>query len=288
MVGHVVFSVWLNFERLMLQLEDDEHLDMCMLSAAAASPLSPPSYSEAIRSPGHQDEPSIWTTPISAPSPAARSQLRLDVDRSTAQFGAVASPSPSGLNESLGFGRLSDSMSSDGFGVHRSVASDISMNTPRKKEYRNWNPPMLGNLPDDFLRLIPRDTARAVKPDDKMANLTSTPINVMSMTDARPKIHKSRSKSDKSSRSFSFTTKDAKEKDSKSRSVEKKSKSSDKITRSLSLVEEGHKSSAKHKDHGLSPRQHSVVGLLILLSFLKRQLDFEQTFCHITLHLPSL
>lgn len=24
------------------------------------------------------------------------------------------------------------------------------------RSYRNWNPPMLGNLPDDFLRILPQ------------------------------------------------------------------------------------------------------------------------------------
>lgn len=25
--------------------------------------------------------------------------------------------------------------------------------------YRNWNPPLLGNLPEDFLRILPQQTA---------------------------------------------------------------------------------------------------------------------------------
>lgn len=27
--------------------------------------------------------------------------------------------------------------------------------------YRNWNPPLLGNLPEDFLRILPQQTAPA-------------------------------------------------------------------------------------------------------------------------------
>lgn len=27
---------------------------------------------------------------------------------------------------------------------------------PSQRRYRNWNPPLLGNLPDDFLRILPQ------------------------------------------------------------------------------------------------------------------------------------
>ncbi|WAR02434.1 CUED1-like protein [Mya arenaria] len=258
--------------------EHEDHMDTSLLAAAAApltqSADSPPSYSEAIRSPGTRDGPqSIWTTPISSSQPPInRNQLRLDVDSRSEHFGATSGLSPSGLaarhNTSPGFGFSPSQESSGAFGVHISSTGDIqNLNTSRKREFRNWNPPMLGNLPEDFLRLIPPDTSRAgsscAKSEqmDNMASLTSTPVNVKSMSDARPKIHKSRSKSEKVSRSFSLSTKDGKDKDAaKSRSSEKKSKSSDKFTRSFSLVEETPKSSgARHKDKGLSPGKHSVI-----------------------------
>lgn len=31
--------------------------------------------------------------------------------------------------------------------------------TPVSRHYRNWNPPLLGNLPEDFLRILPQQTA---------------------------------------------------------------------------------------------------------------------------------
>ncbi|NXU85466.1 CUED1 protein, partial [Xiphorhynchus elegans] len=31
--------------------------------------------------------------------------------------------------------------------------------TPASRHYRNWNPPLLGNLPEDFLRILPQQTA---------------------------------------------------------------------------------------------------------------------------------
>ncbi|XP_010158640.1 PREDICTED: CUE domain-containing protein 1, partial [Eurypyga helias] len=31
--------------------------------------------------------------------------------------------------------------------------------TPVTRRYRNWNPPLLGNLPEDFLRILPQQTA---------------------------------------------------------------------------------------------------------------------------------
>ncbi|XP_054022398.1 CUE domain-containing protein 1 [Dryobates pubescens] len=30
--------------------------------------------------------------------------------------------------------------------------------TPGRRRYRNWNPPLLGNLPEDFLRILPQQT----------------------------------------------------------------------------------------------------------------------------------
>lgn len=30
--------------------------------------------------------------------------------------------------------------------------------TPAPGRYRNWNPPLLGNLPEDFLRILPQQT----------------------------------------------------------------------------------------------------------------------------------
>ncbi|NWS96924.1 CUED1 protein, partial [Mionectes macconnelli] len=36
--------------------------------------------------------------------------------------------------------------------------------TPAPGHYRNWNPPLLGNLPEDFLRILPQQTASTQTP----------------------------------------------------------------------------------------------------------------------------
>lgn len=249
----------------------DDHDVAAGGGAGVGAEDSPPSYSEAMRTPGPADQTqSIWTTPIGQPKLPSRNQLTLQVDSHSEPLGAMASLSPTGLpgGASAGLG-FSPTTESGSFSIQRTNTSD-SQNTARKREYRNWNPPMLGNLPDNFLRLMLPDSGPAsTKSDnDRTANMSATPgVGVMSLTDARPKVHKSRSKSEKVSRSLSMGTKDAKDKDSKSRSSEKKSKSSEKLSRSFSLADGSQKSSgARHKDRhgGLSPpshsRNHTVVG----------------------------
>ncbi|XP_077167707.1 CUE domain-containing protein 1 isoform X2 [Paroedura picta] len=36
----------------------------------------------------------------------------------------------------------------------------LNSNGPQVQRYRNWNPPLLGNLPDDFLRILPQQMDR--------------------------------------------------------------------------------------------------------------------------------
>ncbi|KAL4224351.1 CUE domain containing [Mactra antiquata] len=232
---------------------------------------SPPSYSEAMRTPGPTDQAhSIWTTPIGPPKIQSRNQLKLEVDSHPEPLGAMARLSPTGLQSNLstpGLGFSTSSNTHDGFSVQRSSVTDLN-STCRKREYRNWNPPMLGTLPDDFLRLMLPDTklgTPSAKSDtDKTSNLSTTPVNVLSLSDTRPKIHKNRSKSDKLSHHSSLTGSDMK--DSKSRSSEKKSKSSsDKVQRSFSLME-GKSSGARHKDKhssGHSPSRSKNHGVII-------------------------
>ncbi|XP_053376429.1 uncharacterized protein LOC128547506 [Mercenaria mercenaria] len=238
------------------------------LAAVGGTEDSPPSYSEAMRTPGPTDQTqSIWTTPIGQPVLPSRNQLKLEVDSHPEPQGAMARLSPSGLPGDAGAGLgFSPVMESHNFSVHRTNSCD-NQTTSLKKEFRNWNPRMLGNLPDDFLRLMLPDsklgTPSAKSDIDRTANLSATPVSVMSLTDARPKIHKGRSKSEKFSRSLSMGTKDAKE--SKSKGSEKKNKSSEKISRSFSVVDGPQKTSgARQKDRnsGLSPsrsRNHSVI-----------------------------
>lgn len=247
-----------------------DHTDTSMMATAAIQAVdSPPSYSEAIKNPGSQDRPSsIWTTPIRPMSVGHlgnRSQLDLDLDSSVEPLGALggmARLSPSGLQSrsSSGMGLSPTQDRASPFSVHRSSVSDFtSGNTTRKREFKNWNPPMLGNLPDDFLRIMSpeKSSSPCAKSDfERLSNLTTTPVNVMSLTDARPKIHKSRSKSDKMSKSFSASTKDGGDK-------EKRSRSGDKLVRSFSVADETAKlKGARHKDRHLSPSHRSVVSCM--------------------------
>lgn len=249
-------------------LKYGNHTDTTLLAAAAVID-SPPSYSEAMKNPGSKDRPSsIWTTPIRPMSTGQlgnRNQLDLDTDSSIEPLGALggmSSLSPLSL-PTRGSGL--DFTPPSAFGGNQSSASDLnsSMSTSRKREFRNWNPPMLGNLPDDFLRIMSPDkpSSPCANSDfERLSNLTTTPVNVMSLSDARPKIHKSRSKSEKGSRSFSLSTKEGSEKESKTKSSDRKSKSGDKVVRSFSVVEDTTRSKgARQKDRHLSPSHRSVV-----------------------------
>lgn len=265
------------------QRYDDHGLAAGGLAAAggvASSEDSPPSYSEAMRTPGPADQAqtSIWTTPIGQPklpTRLSRNQMQLEVDSHPEPLGAMARLSPTGLATSsmaaIGFSSVSESGNT--FNSFHRTNSLESQGV--KKEFRNWNPPMLGNLPDDFLRLKDSNSGfSGAKLDiDRTENLSTTPVNVMSLTDARPKVHKSRSKSEKVSRSVSMGTKEGKE---KSRGSDRKSKSSDKMSRSFSLVDGSQKSGVRHKDihTEVSPtrsRNHAVVGIKKMLTYLSRE-----------------
>ena len=186
---------------------------------------------------GTQQAPtqSIWTTPIGQSFPGKSTTDSV----SSQDFIGGAATGSSGLN----------------FNVQRSSISEtrnISDTTQRKKEFKNWNPPMLGSLPDDFLRftLVEGQGNSAKQGSERKLNLSATPVNVMSLTDARPKVHKSR-KSDKLSKSFSVSHRDWKEKDTKC--SEKKSKS-DKMLRSMSVKDDG---SILHSQGQKVSRSHS-------------------------------
>ncbi|NXN21874.1 CUED1 protein, partial [Nycticryphes semicollaris] len=51
--------------------------------------------------------------------------------------------------------------------------------TPAPGRYRNWNPPLLGNLPEDFLRILPQQTAgtqvRLIAPSSSCPSSTGSP-----------------------------------------------------------------------------------------------------------------
>lgn len=275
---------------------------------------SPPSYTEAMRSNTHQDQPvtqSIWTTPILPKSPEIQPQASatsglpplnlLDLD-----IGALASAesqispgnriSPSlPANTGLGYKpdeKLQRNSSSTGI---KTRTSQQDQNTRTKHVYRNWNPPMLGNLPDDFLRLIPPDTptwttgagvgtgsvAGAGLSD--LSNISPVQVSEMLAADSKPRVHKSRSKSHKVSRSFSEATSDFKsrDRDLRSKSEKKSDRAVDKMSKSLSLADDSvspksprssdkvsRSHSSRHRNWNghsrdfmdeRSPTQHSVV-----------------------------
>ena len=259
---------------------------------------SPPSYSEAMRT--NQDQAqSIWTTPIQpkvSGTGALPSRNLLDLD-----IGALPSAeSPKSptipANTGLGFKPDEKLVQNSSLSNNKSRSSLAEQNTSCKRVYRNWNPPMLGNLPDDFLRLIPPDSP-AWAPEalnlasagfSEMTNLSASPMSELLASD-RPKVHKSRSKSEKVSRSFSATPNDFKnrDRDSKSKS-ERKTKSDkavDKMSRSFSVAEDtvsprssdriSRSHSSRHTGHrewnghsrdfvnSRSPGHHSVVSIYL-------------------------
>lgn len=251
----------LQFHSQMMKYGD--HIETPLSADAAAGVHavdSPPSYSEAMKNPGTHDRPaSIWTTPLRPVS-----KVDADVDKNVEPFGALggmARSSPSGgLGKRASAGGLS-------FSPTHETASPFSnprfsdSSTQRKREFRNWNPPMLGNLPDDFLRIMSPSSPCANSDFERLSNLTASPVNVMSLTDARPKIHKPRGKSEKMSRSFSMGTKEGSERELKPKNSDRRSKSGETIVRSFSVADESTRSKgARHKDRRhQSPAHRSVV-----------------------------
>ena len=267
---------------------------------------SPPSYTEAMRSNMHQDQPvaqSIWTTPIQQKASEIQPQAAstgglpstnlLDLD-----IGAL----PSAESQISPGSRISSLPANTGLGYKpddkfprnsssssiKSRTSQIDQNTRTKHVYRNWNPPMLGNLPDDFLRLIPPDTpawataaGAGVLAGVGFSELSNiSPAGVSEMLDSKPRVHKSHSKSHKVSRSFSEATSDFKtrEKDLRSKSEKKSDRAVDKMSKSFSLADDtvsprssdkvSRSHSSRHRNwnghsrdfmDGRSPTHHSVV-----------------------------
>ena len=284
---------------------------------------SPPSYTEAMRSNTSQDQPvtqSIWTTPIQPKTPEFQPQVAatgglpplslLDLD-----IGALASAesqistgnriSPSlPANTGLGYKPVERLPKNSSSSIIKSRASQQEQNTRTKHVYRNWNPPMLGNLPDDFLRLIPPDTPSwtsgamgggGVGGLSDLSNISPVQVSEMLAADSKPRVHKSRSKSHKVSRSFSEANSDFKsrDRDLRSKSERKSDRAVDKMSKSLSLVDDsvsprsndkGSRSSDKvSRSHSSrhrnwnghsrdflderSPTQHSVVCTVIVNYF---------------------
>ena len=273
---------------------------------------SPPSYSEAMRT--NQDQAqaqSIWTTPIQqniSGAGVSPSRNLLDLDIGT--LPAAESPKSPSLpaNSGLGFKPNEKSVKNSSFNGNISRTSQSEQNTRCKRVYRNWNPPMLGNLPDDFLRLIPPDTpslgagassSASLAGFNDNANVSASHMSDLVASD-RPKVHKSRSKSEKVSRSFSATPSDFKSRDRDSRSrSEKKSRSDravDKMSKSFSLADDtvsprasdkvSRSHSSRHREwnghsrdfmNGRSPGHHSVVGIIFTMppdSMCKLKINF--------------
>ncbi|XP_056009056.1 uncharacterized protein LOC125663721 isoform X2 [Ostrea edulis] len=128
---------------------------------------SPPSYTEAV-----QSDNSIWTTPITqttsktSPTPPKRSPIRSNTTHTpkTHSHGQNKSSHHHSRSSHHHHHRRShrsrhsddmvDSLALSNTEPKRPLpSSPISHSTPVKRGFRNWNPPMLGTLPDDFLRL---------------------------------------------------------------------------------------------------------------------------------------
>ena len=288
-------------------------------TTTTASGDSPPSYTEAMRSNTHQDQPvtqSIWTTPILPKSPEIQPQvsatgglpplnlLDLDIDAlgsGSALASAESQISPGNrispslpANTGLGYKpdeKLPRNSSSSSI---KTRTSQLDQNTRTKHVYRNWNPPMLGNLPDDFLRLIPPDTpvwgtGVGAGGLSDLSNISPVQVSEMLAADSKPRVHKSRSKSHKVSRSFSEATSDFKsrDRDLRSKSEKKSDRAVDKMSKSLSLADDSvsprsprssdkvsRSHSSRHRNWNghsrdfmdeRSPTQHSVVCKVFLI-----------------------
>lgn len=255
---------------------------------------SPPSYSEAMRSGTSQDQAqSIWTTPIQpkvSGTSALPSSNLLDLDIGELPSAASQNSPTLPANTGLGYKPKEKLPRNSSLSGNSSRTSLVEQNTCAKRVYRNWNPPMLGNLPDDFLRLIPPDTSpwgnlgsnSSGAGVSELSDLSPAALSELLATDSKPRVHKSRSKSHKVSRSFSETPADFKHMDRESRTKsEKKTKSDkavDKMSKSLSFADDtmsprssdkvSRSHSSRHRDrngssrdfiNGRSPTHHSVV-----------------------------
>ncbi|XP_062591849.1 myotubularin-related protein DDB_G0290005-like [Saccostrea cucullata] len=130
---------------------------------------SPPSYTEAV-----QSNNSIWTTPLTqatsktSPTPPKRSPIRSNTTPTPKTHSHGHSKSSSHhhsrsshhhhhhrrSHRSRQNDDMVDSLALSNTEPKRPLpTSSISHSTPVKSGFRNWNPPMLGTLPDDFLRL---------------------------------------------------------------------------------------------------------------------------------------
>ncbi|XP_063396630.1 uncharacterized protein LOC134681123 [Mytilus trossulus] len=158
---------------LISAVEDD-----CPLYNEHRSEDSPPSYTEAVST-------NIWTTPISSQESKNTSKTRSHSMSSKAHKKSHRSQRSKSL-----FDPETDELSLSNTEPKRPPSSTMTHNTPVKTGhntpvktgFRNWNPPMLGNLPDDFLRLIP--------PSETTRSFLDTNIDL----NEKPRVHHRRSK----------------------------------------------------------------------------------------------
>ncbi|XP_069135338.1 CUE domain-containing protein 1-like [Argopecten irradians] len=175
---------------------------------------SPPSYTEAVHS---QASTSIWTTPISS---QAKDQSTSSTIKNKSPSGSLKKEQPNGNKRSpsssvgprfRGLDLLDadvDELSLSNTELKRPLPnSDITQSRTPKRYYRNWNPPMLGTLPEDFLRLsvapqVPSSLSLA-SPPMLLSHGHQTLDDMASSHDVTPKSQSVRQKHSKSSRSHS-------------------------------------------------------------------------------------
>ncbi|KAJ8313046.1 hypothetical protein KUTeg_010419 [Tegillarca granosa] len=173
---------------------------------------SPPSYTEAIRT--QQQNKSIWTTPISSHSKlpttmtsSANKNQNKSPSSSISKKSSVKKSSHS--SHFFDTDELSLSNTEPKRPLSMTFNPDFTQSTPVKRVYKNWNPPMLGTLPDDFLRL----TVTPVKSSSNLLMQNASPARTFSSSMASQsfddsgiildKTPRSHSKSEKSSKSSS-------------------------------------------------------------------------------------
>lgn len=125
-------------------------LDDCPTYNEHRSEDSPPSYSEAVQNSGNN---SIWTTPISVPENKVETKIH---GRSHSMSSKSHRKSHKPHRSKSLFDPDLDELSLSNTEPKRPHSSHVT-NTAVKTGFRNWNPPLLGNLPDDFLRLTPTE-----------------------------------------------------------------------------------------------------------------------------------
>lgn len=124
---------------------------------------------------------------------------------------------------------------------------EFTQSTPVKRIYKNWNPPMLGTLPDDFLRL----TVTPIKSSSSLSMHNASPARTFSSSMVSQSFDDSGIILDKTPRSHSKSEK------SSSRSSSERRK----ISRSLTEHSNNEKSRLSRSNTERTPVLHNLAAI---------------------------